>query len=160
MVLEFSVLEGGWLLSRFPTVSEGDVLSHAEMIKAFHVGASGGIRYRGTASDPDYVLIITSEPGSYVDRPDRRRPYRDRWEGDTLKYTGEGRYGPQRLEEGNLALYVQPWRSYPPYVVQQIEPDMYRYLGSFEITAFAKETQPGEDEETRTGFVFSLHKVA
>src|SRR5271157_2063965 len=65
----------------------GDVLTNEEIGSRFAVGNMGGMR-RSTVRK---LLVIISDAfkGLYVDR----------WDGDTLHYTGMGKVGPQSLDE-------------------------------------------------------------
>lgn len=144
------------LVASASPLPEGAILTHQELIKFFAVGASGGIRYRGSDSDPEYAVVITSAPGSYTDRVDRRRPYRDRWDGETLLYTGEGKIGPQELTKGNLALYMQRVRQYPIYLFRQAAPNQYQYIGQAQVRGFYEEDQLDELDQMRRVFVFKM----
>lgn len=147
------------LLTHSPEVHEGTVLTHQELVRAFAVGSSGGIRYRGTAEDPQYVVVISSDPGTYNDRPDRRRPYYDRWENGTLLYTGEGKVGDQELTEGNLALYLQALRRFPVYLVRQLAVNQYKYTGQYQLQGYHQEPQRDETGVLRQAYVFHLSEA-
>lgn len=146
------------VMASLPDVAVGSTFTHAELIEAFHVGIRGGIRYRGPAEQPAFVLAITSTPGTFVDRPDRRRPYHDRWVEGTIWYTGEGKKGPQELTKGNLALYMQPVHRHPIYLVGQTAPDQYKYLGEYRVGGVTRELQPDEEDSLRYAYVFELFR--
>lgn len=137
----------------------GDVLSNLEISRIFNVCTRRGIRYCGNLkTGVRYVVLITvldKTPEESLENP-----YRDRFEGDLLMYTGEGRVGDQQMIRGNLVLKMQMERGFPVYVFEKKSPGRYMFLGRFNVKGFRMEQQPDVRGETRKVFVFMLRKVA
>jgi 5-methylcytosine-specific restriction protein A len=88
-----------------------------------------------------------------------RNPYKDRKFNNKILYTGEGRYGDQRMERGNLVLKQQKERKYPIYVFEKKKPGQYAFLGQFNVVSVQKGTQRDARGNKRKVFLFKLGKL-
>jgi len=137
----------------------GDVLSNLEISRFFDVCTRRGIRYSGNLkTGVRHVVLITvldKTPEESLENP-----YRDRFEGHLLVYTGEGRVGDQQMTRGNLILKMQMEKGFPVYVFEKKSPGRYVFLGRFNVEGFQTEQQPDVRGKTRKVFVFTLRRVA
>jgi len=84
-------------------------------------------------------------------------PYQDRKIGeDRILYTGEGRFGDQKMTRGNLVLRQQMEKSYPIYVFKKKSPGRYVFLGQYKVLSVQNETQKDSEGEERLVFLFEL----
>lgn len=130
--------------------------TNAQLAATFKVGTQRGIRVAGRAPDTKLVVFITGE--GTEGKPDH--PYRDRWEGETFYYTGEGLQGPQQMTHGNLALQNNITQYFPVFGFQKRATGGYQYLGRFKVKAVQTEEQPDDAGNRRTVFVFAMARVA
>lgn len=130
------------------------VFTNGQLSDVFGVSNSGGIRYSGSAADPQLVVFISG--GSNLKSS---IPYRDRWEGDRFHYTGEGLRGDQTLTRGNLALKSSAENGCPVFGFEKLGPDRYKYLGRFRVVEIGEETQPDVDGNDRRVYVFQMELV-
>lgn len=102
----------------------GQMLSNKDISRMFNVCVQRGIRYSGSLrTEIQHVVLITAlhkTPEDII-----RNPYNDRKIGDKLLYTGEGRYGNQKMNRGNLVLKRQMEKNYPIYVFEKKSPGKY-----------------------------------
>jgi len=90
----------------------GQVLTNTDISRIFNVCAQRGIRYSGSLrTEIQHVVLITALHKTPEDLI--KNPYNDRKIGDKLLYTGEGRYGDQKMNRGNLVLKRQTKRAIP-----------------------------------------------
>lgn len=111
----------------------------------------GGIRYRGRAPDriEHAALFIGGALASSI-------PYRDRWEGRKLLFTGEGLKGDQTLTRGNLVLAWQMAGHFPVHVFQRRGTNSYRYLGMFRVVDYCEEQQHDKEGKLRKAYIFEI----
>lgn len=128
--------------------------TNAQIAETFKVGTQRGIRVAGRAPDTRLVVFITGEAGD----PNRDHPYRDRWEGDTFYYTGEGLTGAQEMTHGNRALKNNITQDFPIYGFQKLASGHYAYIGRFKVTAVHEEQQPDAGGNLRRVFVFAMQR--
>lgn len=132
------------------------LVSHAfrneELSSTFGVGANGGIRYNGPALKPTKIVFITDDD-SHGDHP-----YRDRWDGKTLWYTGEGLTGDQTMSRGNLALQSAIATNVPVYGFRRVEPHNCRYMGRFVVMQVRSEQQPDMAGRARSVYLFEMRQ--
>jgi len=84
----------------------GQTFSNKDVSRMFDVCAQRGIRYsRSLRSKVNHVVLITAFHKTPEDLV--RNPYEDRKTDTRLLYTGEGRYGDQKMERGNMVLKQQ-----------------------------------------------------
>ncbi len=137
----------------------GDILSNREISNIFDVCAQRGIRYSGSLRNGiKHVVLITvldKTPEESV-----QNPYNDRMEGEYLLYTGEGRFGNQKMRRGNLALKLQRERYYPIFVFEKKTPGRYMFLGQYNVKSVQKETQKDVKGNRRSVFLYKLERVA
>jgi 5-methylcytosine-specific restriction protein A len=137
----------------------GDVLSNIEISRIFDVCTRRGIRYSGNLrTGIRHVVLITVL--NKTPEESLENPYNDRFEGNLLLYTGEGRVGDQRMVRGNLVLKMQIEKGFPIYVFEKKSPGRYMFLGRFNVEGLRTEEQLDVKGEKRTVFVFMLRKVA
>lgn len=137
----------------------GDILSNREISESFNVCVRRGIRYSGSLRDGiNHVVLITvldKTPEESV-----QNPYNDRMEGEYLLYTGEGRFGNQEMQRGNLALKLQTEKHYPIFVFEKKTPGRYMFLGQYNVTSMQRETQKDGKGNRRSVFLYKLERVA
>lgn len=88
-----------------------------------------------------------------------QNPYNDRMESEYLLYTGEGRFGNQKMRRGNLALKLQMERQYPIFVFEKKTPGRYMFLGQYKVTSVQRETQKDVKGNRRSVFLYKLERV-
>ncbi len=142
-------------------IAVGDHLTRDERMRRF-----GGARYGGiepSAKTPN--VFIYSDPERSADI----YPY-DGWAEDdkTFLYTGEGRLGDQRMQEGNRAVleHRERGRALRVFVADGTVPDSaeknHLYIGQFEVDPdepYVQEPAPDDNDELRTVYVFRLRPV-
>lgn len=127
------------------SVRPGDVLSNAELSQKFSVGNMGGMRR--SLKKNHLVLISDSTKGLYDDR----------WEGDTLHYTGMGKSGDQTLISQNRVLAESRNSGITVHLFEVFTQKNYSYSG--EVLLVSKpypEKQIGEDGKKRKVIMFPL----
>lgn len=85
-------------------------------------------------------------------------PYVDMKIGDKIFYTGEGRFGKQKMARGKLVLKRQIKEKYPLYVFEKKSPGIYAFLGRYDVLGMRKEVQADAEGREREVF-FELSKV-
>lgn len=137
----------------------GDVLSNREISRVFNVCTRRGIRYHGSLKTGiNHVVLITvlnKTPEESVENP-----YNDRFEGESLLYTGEGRFGDQQMSRGNLALKMQIKKRFPIFVFERKAPGKYVFIGQYKVVSFQTEKQNDARGNPRKVFIFKLEKVS
>lgn len=126
-----------------------------ELSKTFGVGIQGGIRWSGDSARPRLVVFITNSSGA----SDQNHPYHDRWDGDILRYTGEGLEGDQAMSRGNLALNANISSDFPVYGFEKRSGGKYAYLGRFKVENVTQEQQPDAKGQLRDVFVFQMRLI-
>ncbi|MEM3578757.1 MAG: YDG/SRA domain-containing protein [Candidatus Bathyarchaeia archaeon] len=137
----------------------GDVLSNLEISRTFNVCVRRGIRYSGNLKTGIRHVVLTT----VLDKtPDEivENPYNDRFEGGSLLYTGEGRFGDQQMTKGNLVLQMQMEKRFPVFVFEKKALGRYAFLGQYNVVAVQMEKQLDASGKTRNVFVFRLEKVS
>ncbi|MEM2995351.1 MAG: YDG/SRA domain-containing protein [Candidatus Bathyarchaeia archaeon] len=133
----------------------GQVLSNQDVSRLFDVCAQRGIRYSGSLQTGiRHVVLITVLHKTSEDLT--RIPYEDRKVGECLLYTGEGRYGNQKMSRGNLVLKQQMEKGYPIYVFERKSPGRYAFLGEYEVVSWWDEFQSDSQGMKRRVFMFEL----
>lgn len=131
------------------------MLSNRDISRIFDVCAQRGIRYSGSLrTGIRHVVLITVLHKNSEDTA--RIPYEDRKVGGRLLYTGEGRYGNQKMSRGNLVLKLQMEKGYPIYVFEKKSPGRYAFLGEYEVVSWWDEFQRDSRWEKRRVFMFEL----
>ncbi len=133
------------VIQRDSFVRTGDVISNAELSKSFSVGNMGGMRR--SRKQNHLVLISDSTKGLYDDR----------WEGDTLHYTGMGKSGDQSLTSQNKTLAESPESGITVHLFEVFSAKKYSYAGEvFLSEELYVEKQVGEDGKVRNVTMFPL----
>ncbi|MEM2465703.1 MAG: YDG/SRA domain-containing protein [Candidatus Bathyarchaeia archaeon] len=137
----------------------GDFLSNREISRVFDVCAQRGIRYSGSLQKGiRHIVLITvlhKTPEESL-----RNPYNDRFEGDFLLYTGEGRVGKQKMVRGNLALRRQMEKGFPIFVFEKKSPGKYMFLGQYSVLSVHVEIQPDVEGQRREVLLYKLKRVS
>lgn len=140
-------------------LSKGQVLSSREISRIFEVCTNRGIRYKGSLKTKiQHVVLIATFEKSPEDLI--RNPYNDKKIDGKLLYAGEGRYGNQKMNRGNLVLKKQMKENYPLYVFEKKAPGNYVFLGQYKVSHVKREFQTDLNGEKRKVFVFELFEVA
>jgi len=133
----------------------GQTLGNREISRMFNVCVQRGIRYSGSLRTRiQHVVLITALHKTPEDLT--KNPYNDRKIGDRLLYTGEGRYGTQKMNRGNLVLKQQMEKNYPVYVFEKKSPGKYVFLGKCKVLSVRNEIQNDSRGKERRVFVFEL----
>lgn len=137
----------------------GDVLSNRKISRIFNVCMRRGIRYSGNLKTGISYVVLTTVLNK---TPEERieNPYNDRFEGENLLYTGEGRFGDQQMTRGNLALKIQMEKRFPIFVFKKEAPGKYMFLGLYNVVAVQTEKQLDVHGKSRNVFIFKLEKVS
>ncbi|MBM0204449.1 HNH endonuclease [Micromonospora sp. STR1s_5] len=127
----------------------GAVLTNDDLVTAFSVGNTGGMRWSSTEN----CLVLVADHTKSL--------YDDRWVGDALFYTGMGRLGHQTLTGQNLRLARQQETGVALHLFEVFTPNAYTYVGRVELSgSFLEETQPDADGALRKVLVFPLRLAA
>ncbi|MCS7124873.1 MAG: YDG/SRA domain-containing protein [Candidatus Bathyarchaeota archaeon] len=137
----------------------GAVLSNREISRTFNVCTRRGIRYSGSLKTGIRHVVLTTVL-SKTPEESVENPYNDRFEGESLLYTGEGRLGNQRMERGNLALKMQMEKRFPIFVFEKKTPGKYVFLGQYDVVSVQTEKQPDAHGKPRKVFIFRLEKAS
>jgi len=137
----------------------GDVLSNRQISRVFNVCTRRGIRYSGNLRTGINHVVLTTvlnkTPEEMVENP-----YNDRFIGESLLYTGEGRFGDQQMTRGNLALKMQMEKHFPIFVFEKKAPGKYMFLGQYNVVSVETEKQCDAHGKIRNVFIFKLEKVS
>jgi len=98
----------------------GEAYEHRFIIEMFKVASSGGIRF---STKTNAIVIISNA------RSNTKTPYQDSWNGNTLIYTGQGKYGDQKLTLNNDKLAKSNKNRTPIYIFESFQPNEYIYRG-------------------------------
>jgi len=137
----------------------GDFLSNRDISRIFNVCTRRGIRYSGNLRTNIHHVVLTTVL-SKTPEESVENPYNDRFEGESLLYTGEGRLGDQQMTRGNLALKMQIEKRFPIYVFQKRSPGKYMFLGQYNVVSVQTEKQYDVHGTLRNVFIFKLEKVS
>lgn len=100
-----------------PPFVVGSTITHPEICTAFQCGNMGGMR----RSKRTNTLIIISDHTKAL--------YDDKWYGDTLHYTGEGKRGDQTLTKNNRTLNESDHNGVEVHLFEVLHPTQYIYHG-------------------------------
>ncbi|EQB8942034.1 HNH endonuclease [Vibrio parahaemolyticus] len=127
-------------------LSSGDKIDNKRLCELFGCSPQGGMRKSNSTS----TLVVVSNHIKSI--------YDDRWEGDTLHYTGMGTKGDQSLEFAqNKTLANSNTNGVDVYLFEVFRNKEYTYAG--QVTLAAKpysEKQPDENGVVRLVYVFPL----
>jgi len=140
-------------------IKAGDVLSNMEISRLFNVCTRRGIRYSGNLKSGIRHVVLTTVLNKTPEES-LENPYNDRFEGEILLYTGEGRVGNQQMHRGNLVLKMQMEKGFPIFVFEKKSPGRYMFLGGFKVESMQTERQPDIEGKERTVFIFKLRKIS
>lgn len=124
----------------------GRKLTNQELFEVFGCGNSGGMR---RSKKTNSLIIISSHVKSIYD---------DRWDGETLLYTGMGQNGDQSLEfQQNKTLNESNKNGVNVYLFEQFKVNEYTFLGPVKlIDTPCIEDQLGENGLIRKVYIFPL----
>ncbi|MEM2440296.1 MAG: YDG/SRA domain-containing protein [Candidatus Bathyarchaeia archaeon] len=137
----------------------GDVLTNREISRIFDVCTRRGIRYSGNLKAGINHVVLTTVLNKTPEES-IENPYNDRFEGESLLYTGEGRFGDQQMARGNLALKMQMEKRFPIFVFEKKAPGKYVFLGRYDVVSVQTEKQCDAHGRLRNVFIFKLEKVS
>ncbi|MEM3796863.1 MAG: YDG/SRA domain-containing protein [Candidatus Bathyarchaeia archaeon] len=137
----------------------GDILSNREISRIFNVCTRRGIRYSGSLKTGIKHVVLTTV---IVKTPEERveNPYHDRFEGEILLYTGEGRFGDQQMTRGNLVLKMQIEKRFPLFVFEKKSLGKYMFLGQYNVESVQTEKQPDVKGKLRSVFIYRLKRAS
>ena len=127
----------------------GDVLTNRQLMGAFNVSNSGGMR-RSLVTN---TLVLISDFTKSL--------YLDEWRGDVLHYCGMGQKGDQRLDSAqNRTLAESRVNGVAVHMFEVYAKNRYTYIGPLELAGdpYAS-TQDDADKKPRRVWVFPLRLV-
>jgi 5-methylcytosine-specific restriction protein A len=133
-----------------PTIREADLVpgkrvTNDELTHLFKVGNSGGMRWSGAKQ---CLVLIADHTKSLYD---------DRWDGDTLHYTGMGRLGDQTFSGQNKRLAEQTTSGIVVHLFEVFTDGEYVYDGTVRLSGTPwTEVQVDDDRKPRKVIVFPL----
>ncbi|MEM0314004.1 MAG: hypothetical protein QXQ41_05615 [Candidatus Bathyarchaeia archaeon] len=137
-------------------LKKGQVLTNREISEVFDVCVCRGIRYKGSLKTGIHHVVLIAAFNKTREET-VQNPYLDRRICDNkILYTGEGRFGNQRMHRGNLVLLRQKQEKYPIYVSQKRGPGKYAFIGLFNVSDAKKENQVDSRGKMREVFLFEL----
>jgi 5-methylcytosine-specific restriction protein A len=129
-------------------LKSGMVITNDQLTEAFSVGNAGGMRW---SSHSGCLVIIADHTKGLYD---------DRWDGDTLYYTGMGKRGHQTLTGQNLRLAQQAETQDPVHLFEVFSKNEYTYVGRVELVADTRTAlQPDADGKERQVYVYPLRLI-
>ena len=132
-----------------PKVNRGQVLSNHDIVSIFGCGIQGGMR----RSHQTNSLVMISDH--------TRGIYKDRWEGNTLHYTGMGLTGHQHINASqNRTLSESRQNIIGLYLFEVFKAGEYIYQGKVELVGEPyKEKQLDTQSKVRDVWMFPLRLV-
>ena len=129
-----------------PPFVVGSTVTHPEICTAFQCGNMGGMR----RSKRTNTLIIISDHTKAL--------YDDKWYGDTLHYTGEGKRGDQTLTKNNRTLNESDHNGVEVHLFEVLHPTQYIYHGVVSLAGKPyQEDQADEDGVMRKVWMFPVN---
>lgn len=130
-------------------LAPGDTLNNASLMEAFSVGISGGMRRSHTMNS----LVIVSDH--------TRGIYEDRWDGETLHYTGMGLHGDQPIDRTqNKTLAQSRSNGVEVHLFEVFQRGKYIYQGRVELAADPyEERQLDDDGKERRVWMFPVRLI-
>lgn len=129
-----------------PGLKIGQVVTNDEIRNIFKCGNMGGMRRSNTTNT---LIIVTDHTKGLYD---------DRWEGDTLHYTGMGKNGDQDINFAqNRTLNESNINGVDVFLFEVVKEREYTFLGPIVLcdTPYQEE-QPGEDGRKRKVWIFPV----
>lgn len=149
--LGFEIVEKGNATSGLSPddIELGQAITNDQLVAAFRVGNSGGMRWSSTVG----ALVLIADHTKAL--------YDDRWDGDVLFYTGMGRLGDQTLTGQNLRLANHAVTSTPVHLFEVFHANQYEYRGEVELASPVQQALQHDDKgDERKVFVFPLRPRA
>lgn len=120
-------------------------LTNNELINMFKCGNMGGMR---RAKETNSLILIVNHTKSI---------YKDKWEGDTLYYSGMGKKGDQTLTHQNKTLFNSRNSDISIHLFEVIKQNEYIYRGLVHLSDEPyEELHYDEDNKQRKVFIFPL----
>ena len=131
-----------------PPFAVGSTVTHPEICAAFQCGNMGGMR----RSKRTNTLIIISDHTKAL--------YDDKWYGDTLHYTGEGKRGDQTLTKNNRTLNESDHNGIEVHLFEVLHAKQYIYHGVVSLADQPyQEEQADENGDMRKVWMFPVKPV-
>lgn len=136
-------------MTLFPEIQPGTKLDNAQLCDMFGCSPQGGMR---RAHKTNTLVIISNHCKSIYD---------DRWEGDTLHYTGMGTNGDQSLTFAqNKTLAESDSNGVAVHLLEVFVDKEYTYVGQVELIGEPyQESQRDENGNSRLAYVFPLKVI-
>lgn len=133
------------IISFKPDVEIGSTLSNDDLHAIFGVANMGGMR---RSKKNNLLLIISDHTKSF---------YEDKWVGNTLYYTGMGKFGDQKLAGQNETLATSNENDTLVYLCEVLESGKYIYRGQVHLNgAPFQEFQNDSHGQLRKVWIFPL----
>lgn len=127
----------------------GAVLTNDEVQTVFGVSRFRGMR----KNNQENVLVLVSDPFQGF--------YDDRWEGDVLHYTGEGKTGDQKLGGQNRTLAKSRESGIPVYLFEVLDRTRYTFRGRVELVDSPyQDDQPDQNGDPRKVWMFPIQPIS
>jgi 5-methylcytosine-specific restriction protein A len=133
-----------------PNLNYGDEINNNQIREIFNCGLQGGMR----KSNSNNLLVLIS---------DQTKPYyKDKWEGDILKYTGMGIKGDQDINfMQNKTLAKSDENGVDVFLFEVTKPKVYTYRGRVRLAAKPyTANQKDKDGNDREVWIFPLKIVS
>lgn len=134
---------------KFNDLKNGQKINNIELCELFQCSPQGGMR----RSHKSNTLVIVSNHIKSI--------YDDRWDGDTLYYTGMGTKGDQSLGfSQNKTLAESNSNGVTVHLFEVFEDKVYTYVGRVSLIQKPfEEVQDDENNEPRTVYIFPIQLV-
>lgn len=135
-------------MSFYPKFRRGDIISNDELCAEFKCSSTGGMR----RSKRTNSLVLVSDIKS------KKKIYYDRWNGNTLHYTGQGLSGDQHIHsQQNKTLFSHKDLEVSVFLFEKLEPNKYLFQGEAELSDDPyQEKQDDKDDKSRTVWIFPI----
>jgi 5-methylcytosine-specific restriction protein A len=130
-------------------LKRGDCITNNQLHQIFGVSTNGGMR----KSNANKCLVLTYRIEQKI--------YDDRWQGDTLLYTGMGQIGDQSFDHmQNKTLAESRSNGIAVYLFKYTGPNKYVYEGPVKLAADPYYAQaPDQSDQMRRVAIFPLKRV-
>jgi len=124
----------------------GDVINNERLVEIFLCSSQGGMR---RSLKTGTLVVVSNHVSSF---------YGDRWEQNTLYYTGMGQVGDQSLAGNqNKTLFEIKTNGVRVHLFEVFKKGRYTYVGEVELGALPfQEKQPDVDHNMRSTWVFPI----
>ncbi|MDD6088388.1 MAG: HNH endonuclease signature motif containing protein [Desulfovibrionaceae bacterium] len=132
-------------MSFYPNFEIGQIISHKQLYTTFQCRNMGGMR---RSNRLNCLVLISDHTKGF---------YEDKWFGNELHYTGEGKFGDQKISRQNKTLYYSKDNDIEVHLFEVFKRGEYVYQGIFELSNTPYEDiQKDINGEERIVWVFPI----